>query len=343
MKPPLISIIVLSYNSRRHLPACLDSLLDQTLAPADYEIIVADNASTDDSAGFVRENYPEISLLQFEHNLGYCRGNNQAAQMARGHYLIFQNPDTIAHRRWLEEMLNGMRSDPAARACHPAALPLTGNSFAERDNRPEEVVLSEICHLGCIVFSAVSSCQPPLPTLFIGGFSAMLERSLLDELAFIFDPNFFMYGEDLDLGLRINNQGYRVLFVPQALVYHERNPAKRYSVRAGTLKKAYLLIHNQFLAYYQNMAPAEFWLATPLLIAGAIYKVRTFNISRLRRMVYAAGLVPVTLIAFLMALLHLSRYNARRQDILSRRTTGRFWLLKQMWRRRWVTNNLYYP
>ena len=98
---PIASVIVVAYNDRKYLEACLSSVLDQDMPREDYEVIYADNASTDGSADFVAERFPSVRVLRFDRNYGFTEGNNRAAAAAKGRYVGFQNADTIAHRRWL--------------------------------------------------------------------------------------------------------------------------------------------------------------------------------------------------------------------------------------------------
>ena len=101
---PLASVIVLAYNDKPYLEECLASLLDQDLPDKDYEVIYADNASTDGSADFVEARFPRVRVVRLDKNYGFAEGNNRAAETAQGRYVAFQNADTIVHRRWLPEL-----------------------------------------------------------------------------------------------------------------------------------------------------------------------------------------------------------------------------------------------
>jgi GT2 family glycosyltransferase len=106
------SVIVLGYNGKDFLAECLASILDQSYPAEDYEVIYADNASIDGSADLVAERFPSVRMVRFERNLGFAEGNNRAAELARGRYLVFLNQDTVVHRHWLTEMVAAMGNDP---------------------------------------------------------------------------------------------------------------------------------------------------------------------------------------------------------------------------------------
>ena len=331
---PLASVIVLGYNDRPYLEGCLGSLLDQSLPSNAYEVIYADNASSDGSADFVAERFPQVKVLRFDRNYGFAEGNNRAAAYAHGRYLCFQNDDTLAHRYWLESLIEAVESDPQARASHAAGRPLHLGGYHERQVMPKTGVLCDLTRFGCVDFTEVPLDGHVAPTLHIAGGSFLVDAQLLKELPYIFDPTFFMYNEDTDLGLRINNLGYKVLFASHAVMYHERAPERRTTLNKKGFRMAYLTTRNRYLTFYKNMYTPEFLLALPLLCLGTVIKLRTFPLSLPRKMVYAAFLLPYSLLALLSAVFQFPKYAGQRRKILQNRPTGRYWLLKELWKRK---------
>lgn len=331
---PIASVIVLAYNDRQYLEGCLSSLLDQDMPAEDYEVIYADNASTDGSADFVAERFPTVRVLRFDRNYGFAEGNNRAAAAARGRYVAFQNADTVAHRRWLPELINAMQIDPQIKGCHPAGLPLNLGGYHEREAAVEQGVMCELTPSGRVGFTLVPLKGKLIPTLFIAGGSLLIDPEIIDQLEYYFDPTYFIYNEDTDLGLRINNLGYKVVFVPTALAYHERNPSRRLGLNRKTARMAYLITRNRFITYYKNMYGLEFLLALPLLYMGSFTKVRALELGLARKTLYALGLIPYTLFSLFAAAARFPRYAGQRRYILSNSPRGRFWLLSELLRRR---------
>ena len=106
---PFVSIIILSYNGHVYLKDCLNSVLDQDYPREAYEIIVADNASKDNSVDLVRSLYGEdVEIVEFGRNHGFAKGNNLAVEYAKGNLLVFLNQDTIVHKLWLGELVRGL-------------------------------------------------------------------------------------------------------------------------------------------------------------------------------------------------------------------------------------------
>jgi GT2 family glycosyltransferase len=329
------SIIVLAYNDKKYLEACLSSLLDQDMPPASYEVIFADNASTDGSPEYVEEKFPRVRVLRLEKNWGFAEGNNLAAAAARGRYLAFVNADTIAHQQWLPELVRAIESDPQVKACHPAGLPLNFGSYHETEGPLDTGVMSDLTRYGYIDFTETDLHNGHcVPTLHAAGGSLLVDPQISDDLKYYFDPSFFIYNEDTDLGLRINRVGYTVLFVPKAAMYHERAPSRRTVLNRKGLYMAFLVTRNRFIAFYKNMHALEFLLALPLICLGSIVKLRTLPLSPARRTVYALGLIPYTLISLVLAAVRFPQYAQERRRILDHDRRGRFWLLKELWRRR---------
>ena len=161
----------------------------------------------------------------------------------------------------------------------------------------------------------------------------MIDPEIHDQLKYYFDPTYFIYNEDTDLGLRINNLGYKILYVPSAACYHQRAPSRRTLFSKKSLRMAYLVTRNRFITFYKNMYAIEYLLALPLIFLGSIIKLRTLPMKPLKKVIYALGLIPFTFITLILAVIRFPRYAKERSYILKNSPHGKFWLLKQLWRR----------
>jgi hypothetical protein len=110
--PPLLSVIIVNYNTRHDLERCLDSLMHSELFPPP-EVIVVDNASQDGSAEMVRHRFPAVRLLALPHNVFFCRGNNIGLESAHGLYALLLNPDTVVPPDALSRLVQFMHTHPA--------------------------------------------------------------------------------------------------------------------------------------------------------------------------------------------------------------------------------------
>ena len=213
---PLFSVIILCWNSDRYLRACLDALDKQTCK--DFEIILVDNGSPEpvSTASFV--NFPTlpIRLFKLDHNLGFAGGNNSAASQARGDYLALLNADAFPTPGWLEAISKAIPNYPVSffaskliMANQPDRLDGVGDiyhasglAWRSAYNYP----LSMVADLEKEVFSACAA-------------AAVYPKDAYNR-AYGFDPDYFSYVEDVDLGFRLRLLGYKCIYLPDANVRH---------------------------------------------------------------------------------------------------------------------------
>jgi GT2 family glycosyltransferase len=190
---PLVSLIVVTYNSAALLPDFF-AALDRTTY-ASYEVLVVDNASSDDTLEYLAGRRPQVRLLSNSENLGFGRACNQGVRMARGELLVFLNPDVIVTPEWLSILVRHMAECQDAGIICPTTLypdqsmPATGAPLAE--------------------------------TAAVPGCAMTVRRAAWEEIGG-FDEQFFLYWEDTELCWRAWLLGWRVLEDLQAYVYHER-------------------------------------------------------------------------------------------------------------------------
>jgi hypothetical protein len=208
----LISVIVLNYNGRGFLNGCLTSLASQTYS--DFEVIVVDNGSRDGSPEYIEENYPWVRLAKNNENLGFAGGTNAGIRAAKGEFILTLNNDSRADSRFIEELIKPM-ADPEVGVCAAKMLFPDGRinsagicisrSGAAWDrgmfepDRGQYEFMEE-------VFGACAG-------------AALYRREMLDEIG-LFDEDFFLYLEDVDLAFRARLAGWKCLYVPGARVIH---------------------------------------------------------------------------------------------------------------------------
>ena len=330
---PLASVIVLGYNGKAYIDDCLTSLAAQDMPDSDYEVLFVDNGSQDGSASYVRERFPGVRLIELDRNFGYAEGNNIGFRYTRGKYVVFLNQDTIVHRRWLRGLVEGLDASPSIKAGHSNIIQSWYPEFQARElERPlEGLYTGDLCRLGYIRYRKLAYTDKPLDLLFLQGVALMIKRDVVDELGYIFDPDFFAYAEDLDLGLRIRALGYRTVLVPTSVVYHKHHLKTRLTVQNFLFTVR--IVRNRCLSLFKCMYLAEFLVALPLTILGAPLNATQFGLRPAQRVLYFLYLVPVSLAALLTLPFHLPRYARKRSEVLARRVPDRFWFLREMLKR----------
>jgi GT2 family glycosyltransferase len=208
---PLVSVIVLNYNGARWLEHCLDSLRAQTIFEQ-MEVVVADNLSSDGSdqlAKKIVESWPRGAFIQHGQNLGYCEGNNRAAEGTHGQYLFFLNNDTWLEPRCLEQLLA-----EAQRTGASAAAPLVLNY--------DDETFQSLGAFGFDIFGLASTRGYSVETrevLMPEGCAYLIRRELFHELG-RFDREFFMFADEFDLSWRVWISGHEAVAVPSAKLHH---------------------------------------------------------------------------------------------------------------------------
>ncbi len=213
----LVSIIILNYNGREHLEACLSSLQDLEFPKQQLEIIVVDNGSTDGSLGFIKARFPGVVLIHNETNLGFSKAANIGAELAKGEYVAFLNNDMRVGKNWLSVLLETARAGEGFACVGSTVLNWEGTEvdFTGRiddafclDYEPSDDPSDDL-----------SDAAPYSLTLFASGGAALIQRQAFQELGG-FDPDFFLYQEDVDLGWRLWLRGYECAISSESVVYH---------------------------------------------------------------------------------------------------------------------------
>lgn len=330
MTQPTASVIVLGYNGRHYLEACVSSLLDQEMPRESYEILYVDNASADGSADFVSERFPGVRVLRLERNFGFAEGNNRGVPETRGEYVAALNQDTVCHRRWLPELVAALEADPNAKAAHSNIITpwCPGYEAMDRDGWPEIVHVAELSRFGFVSYEQRPFSPEPIETLFLGGAATIVEREVIERYGYFFDPDFFAYCEDTDLALRVRNLGYQNLLVPTSVVYHDLTPSTGLSWR--TLRKTLMILRNRGLAFFKNMDAGEFATFLPWLLIGAPLKPGELSLGRAKSILYGLGTLPLLPVAMAWGAFHAGKLAARRRDVLRQRTLPRFALLRAL-------------
>ena len=217
MTAPEISVIIVNYNGARWLDTCLPALI--STAPPNTEVIVVDNASSDESREMLQryaDANPALRVLALDENRGFAGGNNAGARIARAELLAFLNNDTRVHAGWLEALRAPLQRDAAigfttARLVYmhdPSIIDSAGDgwtrwggAFKRGHGR------------------AAEAYGTPGEVFGACGAAFLIRRALFDELGG-FDEDFFLAFEDVDLSYRARLLGHRCVYVPDAIVEH---------------------------------------------------------------------------------------------------------------------------
>ena len=216
-----VSVIVLNWNQPEFTIDCVRSVLEQTFK--DFEILLIDNASSDDSVERLREQFlqhEKITIIENKENLGYAGGNNEGVKQSRGEYVTILNNDTKVEKDWLEELVRVLGSDEKTAA-------VSSTEIREGVKRINPGTNSSQSLLGYSVRSEnKKSLESPgiIDTFGINGCSFIYRKELANPP---FDPEYFIYAEDAYLGWLLKLKGYSTKISTKSIVHHFHNLTKK--------------------------------------------------------------------------------------------------------------------
>jgi GT2 family glycosyltransferase len=266
-----LSIVIASYNTREITKRCLTSVLSQT-AGLEYEIIVVDNASSDDSAQMIEREFPAVKLICSRENLGFGTAQNIGLCQARGKYFLVLNSDAVFVGNAAKILVDRLRSGPsdlgvvgpqilnadrtvaasARRALHARPMIVLGilnRHFVIKRLLPPEPLLRKYLgfvlarwHDNYVRHDVIREVD------FVDGMCALMKREVLEEVG-LFDEQFFFDREMEDLANRTRGRGWRIEFYPRAQVIHLAHASRK------KFPRIIVETHRSDLIYYAKYAP----------------------------------------------------------------------------------------
>ena len=221
-----LSVIVVNWNTRELLRACLASVQKHT-AGLDYELIVVDNGSSDGSPAMVREDFPEAVRIENPDNRGFAAANNQGIRAAKGQAVLLLNSDTELAENSLIKLYRFLFSREEIGAAgglltYPGGAPQWSYGFEPSVGRMLWITISGLLGIsrgrkpGAVVPEGVDR---PIQVEYIVGADLMVKKSVLDQIGLL-DESFFAYFEETDLCARIRQAGSEVWFTPETSIVH---------------------------------------------------------------------------------------------------------------------------
>jgi len=255
---PQLSICIVSWRTRKQLETCLRSLFE-TLEGMRFEVIVVENASGDGTAETVKNNWPQVRLLENSRNVGFPKAANQALSASCGHYLLLLNPDTTVLEGTIQNLLSFMETRPEAGAGSCRILNPDGTLQTECRRRLPTLTteLLELTGLSRLFPNHPFFGQWRMPNWdprepseieLASGACLLIRRKVLEEVGLL-NEDAFMYLEDLDYCYRIVEKGWKIFFYPDAAIIHQGQQSSTHGlpfVRA----LSYDARHKFFKMYY---------------------------------------------------------------------------------------------
>ncbi|MDQ4074976.1 MAG: glycosyltransferase family 2 protein [Chloroflexota bacterium] len=252
---PVVSVVIVGWNSRAHLARCLPSLAVQRYPYC--EIIVVDNASSDGTCAWIVETYPEVQLLRNEVNIGFAAAVNQGWAVARGEVLVELNPDTTVEPDWLFPLVEVMQWPGVGLATARVMLMGEPERVNACGNEMSLTGLTFCSSIGEVVEYGSKRVQH-VPA--VSGAAFAMSRECYERIGG-FDPDYFAYFEDTDLSWRARLAGFEVVLSGGSVVFHD------YAFRFSP-EKMYWIERNRHLTLFKHLRLSTLLRLLPALLLG---------------------------------------------------------------------------
>lgn len=286
MKPEL-SIIIVNFNTSALLRLCLDSIyasLKISKISQNAEIIVVDNASTDQSVGMLKSDYKDIILIENQKNTGFSKANNQGIHKAQGDFYLLINSDTRVKDGAIEILLTELKKDKNIAAVGSRLLNNNGSIQPSAgyfptlfkiflwmsliDDLPIVKNLVKPYHVNEKPFY-----QKPHWIDWLSGACLLIRKEAVKQAGGL-DEEIFMYAEEMEWCYRVKSLGYEILYIPEAAVYHTKGASSSQGRESGIVAEFLSILY----FYNKHFSGWKFYLVRLFLIYGALLRLVVFGI-----------------------------------------------------------------
>jgi GT2 family glycosyltransferase len=221
-RAPDFSVVLVCWNNKDYLEPCLDSLFDSGMKSS-CDVVVVDNGSNDGSQEMLKEKFPQVAIIQNDHNVGLGKASNQGIEITQGRYILLLNNDTIVNGPSLDAMVEFLDSHPGAAAAGGRLLNPDGsvqscyNKFPSL--REEFLIATRLGELFWAGFPAIIDDEHIRSVSWLGSACLMLRRAALDQVGLL-DEEYFIYGDEADLQARLKHAGWEIYYLPHVSTIH---------------------------------------------------------------------------------------------------------------------------
>ena len=323
---PSVSVIILTHNGSRYIEALLESLHNQSYPDERMEIIVVDNASTDNTLSIVEAKYPHANRVRLNKNYGFAAGNNLALEYAGNEYVAFLNQDTLCHKDWLKGLVEGLLLDESIGACASNMIRREESASCNTSGSLDTDYLYyyDISLFGYGIYYKADK-EVTFPKI-ISGCSFIIRKKTIESLGYLFDEDLKMYTEDTDLSLRIHNQALRVCVFRKSVVFHLHE--KHSKIKIGQFSTAARAIRNRVVVFYKNMSSVDFLMYLPFLIVGGPAKIMELPLSSFHKAIFFIPFSLFSMGCMISAIFVFPSFYPKRKHIIESRKIKGFHMLK---------------
>ena len=257
-----LSVIIVNYNVRPYLTACLDSV-QRALEGIESEVFVVDNHSDDDSVEVISRDYAWVHLINNRENLGFSKANNIAIRQAQGEYILLLNPDTVVAEETLKAVIDFMDQHPKAGGAGVRMHNANGTLAPESRRAIPTPFVAARKMLGFTkrYYMSYLSWDAPAQIEVVSGAFMLLRHKAIYEVGML-DEDFFMYGEDIDLSYRLLQGGWQNWYLPYDIVHY-----KGQSTSKSDFRYVHVFYQAMLIFFHKHYSHLSFFFSLPVKVA----------------------------------------------------------------------------
>lgn len=257
-----LSVIIVNYNVRPYLTACLDSV-QRALEGIESEVFVVDNHSDDDSVEVISRDYAWVHLINNRENLGFSKANNIAIRQAQGEYILLLNPDTVVAEETLKGVIDFMDQHPKAGGAGVRMHNADGTLAPESRRAIPTPFVAARKMLGFTkrYYMSYLSWNAPAQIEVVSGAFMLLRHKAIYEVGML-DEDFFMYGEDIDLSYRLLQGGWQNWYLPYDIVHY-----KGQSTSKSDFRYVHVFYQAMLIFFRKHYSHLSFFFSLPVKVA----------------------------------------------------------------------------
>jgi GT2 family glycosyltransferase len=265
LSQPLVAIVILNWNGRKYLEQFLPSVSASTYPSA--KIIVADNASADDSVTFLQKHYPEVGIIRLPQNYGFARGYNEALKQVNADYYVLLNSDVEVTPGWIEPVIALMQANPSIAVCQPKLL-----AWHQKDHFEYAGAAGGWLDRYGYPFArgrVFDHCEQDkgqyndaVPVFWASGAAMFVTAAVYHKVGGL-DEFFFAHQEEIDFCWRVQLAGYSIYVQPESVVYHVGGG----TLPKGNARKVFLNFRNNLIMLVKNLPLQKSLLIVPFRLS----------------------------------------------------------------------------
>jgi GT2 family glycosyltransferase len=257
---PFVSVIILNYNGGEMIKLCLDSVFSNDYP--NFEVILVDNASNDNSVKLVENTFSKerrLRIIRNPRNFGFSGGNNVGIEHSRGEYIVLLNNDTIVDKHWLTELVKPMENDKTIGVAQSKLLSINGEKIDSAGDFINYFGLAFQRGWGEVDKGQYNKARKIFSAR---GASMMIRRSVINRVGLL-DPDLFLSYEDIDFCWRVRLAGYKIMFAPSSVVYHVGGASM---LSEKSFRKTFYDSKNYIITFFKNACPDQLVKYNPITL-----------------------------------------------------------------------------